>query len=345
LVLGLAWSAPARADDEAPAPAGPPPRLVGRLIGAQSSAKVRAGLWYANLSRGLFSFMARSEVVGPPDSAVGRGTGFITELGFQLTLGDYDFAVSALTDELIAPANDALSEIDNPVARTVLRQLLGELKSRALDQLVGTEVGLGLRYGNFKGVFDGTKFGFRDNQVYLGGRVEPWSSYYLSAQLQARMGSYMDWLFVRYSRFSKPQAFEITGVDPPGLQTAHVNAVGLGARWERVNDRDSGLFNFEYDFSLIPLTGLAVVSYGDWGSLVGVLFEMEASITGTLNIELDDWVALKPYVGFRADMISPIGGAFGGLTSSLSEQDPNEVQFLLPDYLIWGPIAGLEVIL
>ena len=230
-------------------------------------------------------------------------------------------------------------------SRTVLRELLGELKSRALDQLVGTEVGLGLRYGSFKGVFDGTKFGFRDNAVFLGGRVEPWSSSYFSGQLQARIGEYVDWLFVRYSRFSKPQAFEIVGVEPFGLQTTHVNAAGVGVRFERVNDDDPGLFDFEYDLSVIPLTGFAVVGYGEWGSLVGALFEMEASITGTLFIDLDSWIALKLYAGFRADMISPLGGAFGGLSSGFDEQDPNEVTLLLPDYLIWGPIAGLEVVL
>lgn len=342
-LLGLMGSGTAWAEDEADE--GPPPRLVGRLIGADSSAKVRTGLWYANLSRGLFSFMQSSDVVGPPNSAVGRGTGFITELGFQLTLGDYDFAVSALTDELIAPADDALAAIENPVARTVLRQLLGELKSRALDELVGTEVGLGVRYGSFRGVFDGTQFGFRDNAVFLGGRRENWSSSYFSGQLQARVGEYVDWLFIRYSRFSKPQAFEIIGVQPFGLQTTKINAAGIGVRFERVSDGDSGLFDFEYDLSVIPLTGFAMVDYGAWGSLVGALFEAEASVTATMFIELGDWIALKPYIGFRADMISPLGGAFGGVSSSLDEQDPNEVLLLLPDYLIWGPIVGLEVVL
>ena len=342
----LVRGSPARADEEEAAePDGPPPRLVGRLIGAQSAAKVRAGLWYANLSRGLFSFMQSSDVVGPPNSAVGRGTGFISELGFELTVGDYDFAVSALTDELISPADDALDAIENPVARTVLRQLLGELKSRALDQLVGTEVGVSARYGSFRGVFDGTRFGFRDDRVFLGGRVEPWSSSYFSTQVQARVGEYVDWVFIRYSNFSKPQAFEIVGVEPFGLQTTHINAAGLGVKFERVHDAESGFADFEYDLSVIPLTGFAVVDYGAWGSLVGALFEMEASITGTLFFELGDWIALKPYVGFRADMISPLGGAFGGLGGSLDEQDPNEVLLLLPDYLIWGPIAGLEVVL
>lgn len=313
---------------------------MGRLIGAQSAAKVRAGLWYANLSRGLFSFMQASEVVGPPDSAVGRGTGFITELGFQLTVGDYDFAFSALTDELIAPADDALDAIENPIARTVLRQLLGEIKSRALDELIGTEVGLGVRYGSFRGVFDGSQFGFRDNQVFLGGRVEQWRSSYFSTQAQVRIGETIDWLFFRYSRFSKPQAFEIIGVEPYGLQTTRIDAAGVGVRLERVNDHEEGYFDVEYDLSVIPLTGLGVIDYGAWGSLVGALFEVEASLTGTLFLDLSDWIALKLYAGFRADMISPIGGAFGG-----DLEDPNEVLLLLPDYLIWGPIAGIEVLL
>lgn len=310
------------------------PRMIGRLFGAENAAEVRTGLWIGYLSRGLFSFMAQSDVVGPPDSAVGRGSGIISEVGLKLTVGDYDFAFSALTDELLSPGTDAIDElVENRIARTVLRELIGELKSRALEELVGTEVGLQLRVGNFRGSVDGTQFGFRDNQVWVGSKDEEWNTNFLSGQLSAGM------FFLRYTRFSKPQAIEIIGVDPPGLQTARVNAAGLGIRVDR-EIREPELIDFEYELSAIPLTGFAHVDYGDWGSLFALLVEAEVSITVVSVIDVAGWLAIKPYAGFRADFISPIGGAFGG-----SKLDENEMLFLLPDYLVWGPIFGIEVLL
>lgn len=316
------------------------PRMVGRLFGAKNAAHVRTGLWVGYLSRGLFSFMQHSDVVGPPDSAVGRGSGLISEVGLKLTIGDYDFAVSALTDELLSPGTDAIDEVvDNRIAATVLRELIGELKSRALEELIGSEVGLQLRLGNFKGSVDGRAFGFRDNQVWVGSVNDTWETTFVSGQLSVGFGETIDSLFLRYTRFSKPQAIEIIGVDPPGLQTAKVNAVGFGVGFDREIVSES-LIDFEYQVSVIPLTGVAIVDYGAWGTLVAPLLEAELSITVVSVVDLAGWIAIKPYAGFRADLISPIGGAFGG-----SKLDDNEMLFLLPDYLIWGPIFGVEVML
>ncbi len=338
-LLGFALLAAVASTVEAVEPE-PEPRIIGRLFGAKNAAQVRTGLWIGFLSRGLFSFMQQSEVVGPPDSAVGRGSGIISEVGLKLTVGDYDFAVSALTDELLSPSDDAIDElVENRIARTVLRELIGELKSRALEELIGTEIGFQLRLGNFEGSVDGRQFGFRDNRVWVGSANDTWNTSFLSGQISAGLGETVDALFLRYTRFSKPQAIEIIGVDPPGLQTARVNAVGLGVTFEREITSEE-LIDFEYQVSAIPLTGIAVVDYGAWGSLVAPLFEAELSVTVVSVIDLAGWIAIKPYAGFRANLISPIGGAFGGSTL-----DENEMLFLLPDYLIWGPIFGIEVLL
>lgn len=318
---------------EAPAE-GDRPLGLGRLLGAQAGARLRAGLWIGNLSPGLFSSMSSSEVTQPEGSAIGFGSGFVSELGVSLTLGDYDFAFGFLTDQLIDFGGDDVGDV---IAQTVLRQIAGQLRTRALESLVGTEVGASVRFGDFTGPIDGRKFGFRDNVPWFGGGEESWDTAYLSAQIEAKIATiFSDFMYIRYTQFSTPQVFEIIGVQPVGVQETGVNAAGLGFSTRYGGDDVFGPIGATFELSLVPLTGVARFDYGPWGSLWGLLLEFETSLIFHARIEVASVFALRPYAGFRASMLSPVSGSFDA-------DDPNAVLLLTPDFLLWGPVFGLEV--
>jgi hypothetical protein len=336
LAVGLLLvSGPVRAETEAGE--AKPPRLLGRLLGAGSEARVRGGLWVGGLSPGLFSTLAASDVVQPEGSAIGRGSGLVNEFGLELRAGDYDFAFSLLTDQLIeGPSGDGLDDI---VARAVLRQLVGQLRTRALKSIVGTELALQIRTGDFSGPIDGTRFGFRNDEVWFGGRDSSWETSYLSVQLGAQIDTFVsDWIFLRYTGFSTPQLVDLIGVRPVGIQDMRVDALGVGFAGRWAADDALGPVGFDAEASFVPGTGLARFDYGGWGSLWGLFFEFEATARAYVDVELGGVIGLRPYAGFRADMLSPISGSFG-------TEDPNAVLLLTPDFLLWGPVFGLEVML
>ncbi len=305
-----------------------------------AKATVRGGVWAGFLGQGLFQWMGSSDIVQPEGAAIGRGSGLVKEVGTQVNVGEYKLAFSFLSDELFGkPTEDAIGGIDNRVARTVLKQVAGELRSQALDALDGAEVSLQLRFGSFEGLIDGTKFGFRDGEAWFGGPEETWTTRYLNVQATViDETDLIDGYFLRFTSFSSPQLMEIIGLRPVGIQTVSVKAISLGVYLETDRTPIVGPIMGHFEMDMVPLTGLAFMDYGDWGSLVGLVFEFEIDALLTMDIPVGNWALLQPYVGFRADMLSPIGGSFDA-------SDPNAPLLLAPDYLLWGPIAGLEVTL
>lgn len=315
--------------------------LLGQLLGAKSRAKVRVGLWFGNLSPGPMTASfdsAISKALGEaaPSSYIGRGTGVLRDLGVELTIGDYDLAFGFLSDELFAPADDALG---SGVGATVIRQLFGQLRTRAIHLLDGQETWVTVRTGGFDGPLDASRIGVYDGKTYFGTKAARWDTSYFSAEVgSVDTGPLGSSLFLRFTTFSMPAALDISNEmssAPLALQTARVYAGGLGFAWKGTTELAS-VFELDGSFAGIPGTGLAVVGYGDWGSVVGLLLEANARAAIAANIPVAGWVALRPYIGFEVSLVSP-------LAFSIDMEDFNAPQVVNPDFFVWGPQAGVEV--
>jgi hypothetical protein len=316
------------------------PLALGRLVGARSSARVRGGVWFGNLSPGPMTLTfdsSKALALGTEGDyeRIGRGTGLLRDFGVDLTVGDYDFALGFLSDQLFAPAEDALGD---SLAATVIQQLIGQVRTRALKELVGTEVWATVRVGNFDGPIDARAIGVRDGQVYFGGKDSRWDTSYFSAETGAvDSGPMESSLFVRFTTFSMPAALELPGelsTSPLTLQEASVYAGGLGLSWQ--GTAELGFVELEARAAFVPFTGVAVVSYGDWGSLIGFLLEASGRLALIVDLPIADIFALRPYVAFEAQLVSPV-------VVSMSLEDLNAPSVALPDWVVWGPQVGLEV--
>ncbi len=314
--------------------------MLGRLLGAESTAKVRLGVWFGNLSPGPMTMAFdrnKATALGQPGDyeRIGRGTGLVRDLSLSMTVGDYDFALGILSDELFAPASDA---IGNDLAATVIQQLVGQLRTRALRALVGTEVWATVRVGGFDGPIDASAIGVRDGAVYFGGKADRWNTNYFSAELGALdTGPLGSSLLVRFTTFSMPAALELLSElsdAPLTLQRATVYAGGLGFDWQ--GSTSWGLLELAASANAIPGTGLAVVDYGPWGTLFGLLAEAGARVALIVDLPIADVIALRPYVAFEAKLVSP-------LVFSVDLDDLNAPSVVMPDWFLWGPQVGLEV--
>lgn len=315
--------------------------LLGQLLGAKSKAKVRVGLWFGNLSPGPMTASFDSAIANAlgeaaPSSYIGRGSGVLRDLGIELTLGDYDLAFGFLSDELFAPADDALG---SGVGATVIKQLFGQLRSRAIRLFDGTETWVTLRTGGFDGPLDASRIGVLDGNVYFGGKEARWDTNYFSAELGSAGAGFFDGdLFFRFTTFSMPAALDIANemaTSPLALQTASVYAVGVGFAWKGTSDIFDPVL-IDGGFAGIPGTGLSVVDYGSWGKVFGLLMEMNARAAVAIEIPVAGWVALRPYLGFEVSLVSP-------LAFSIDFEDLNAPSVVMPDFFVWGPQAGVEV--
>jgi hypothetical protein len=316
----------------------PEPYLLGRVLGAEARATVRGGLWVGNLTNGFYSAIARGEerILLPELDDVGRGSGIITELGVSLTAGDYDLAFSFLTDQFVGgPEGD---DAGSRIARAALRQLVGELRTRALRSLVGTELRAEIRTGDFTGPVDGTRFRFRNNEPWFAGKNATWATDYLSLSLGGELsprspfalgeGTFMG---LRYTTFSKPQAadpfttFEISLVD--------TRVRGLSGYWQVVGEGE------HVQASMLLGLGLAQLDYGAYGRALGFLGEMEFSGRVHHRFSPGGLLGVLVYAGFRANLVQPITATF-----SATAENPIYINGIV-DYLLWGPTAGLEVTL
>lgn len=314
---------------------GEQPLALGQLLGAQGAVKVRAGLWFANLSPGPMTVAFDNIEVDSKLEAIGRGTGVLRDLGLSLTIGDYDFALGIISDELLAPATDA---IGNDVAATIIQQLVGQIRTRALRELFGTEVWATVRYGDFDGPLDASTIAQRDGQVYFAGKDARWDTPYLSIETGAREAGFLDGdLFFRFTHFSMPSPLAIpleASNALLSLQTATVWAGGVGLSWE--DTADFGWFEVDGRFAGIPFTGFSAVSFGEWGTLYGLLLEANARVAVAIEIEIGGAIALRPYAAFEASLVSPV-------VLTLSVDDLYAPNVAMPDWVVWGPQVGLEV--
>lgn len=330
----------AQAEPEPAPPPQEPPLALGRLVGARSAARVRGGVWFGNLSPGPMTLSfdsSKARALGTEGdySRIGRGTGLLRDLGVELTVGDYDFAFGFLSDQLFAPADDALGD---SLAATIIQQLIGQVRTRALKALVGTEVWATVRVGSFDGPIDARAIGVRDGKFYFGGKDARWGTSYFSAETGAASSGPLDSsLFLRFTTFSMPAALELPGemsTSPLTLQEASVYAGGLGLSWQ--GTAKLGFVELEARAAFVPFTGLAVVSYGGWGSLIGFLLEGSGRLALIVDLPIAEVLALRPYVAFEAQMVSPV-------VVSMSLEDLNAPSVALPDWVVWGPQVGLEV--
>lgn len=329
-------------------------RNVATLIDKNVHFDARLGLWFARLSAGPFSQIGTDEkIVGlvSPDQAstrVGTGTGTLRDVGISIDVAGNEAYFDYLGNDLFDSASDELtSRVDNPVARTILREMIGEFRPN-LSSLLGPDAYafIGAQYGNFKGpIRDAYLFSSYNGTPYFAGPSATWQTRYTAGQAGVmwrdghRNGDYVAYgVMARYQHFTRPIALgDIAsgGDDKNGtffLQDSTVQVTSLSARAETKSC--SGVFCFNASGWVTPLTGLSKFDIDRWGTFNGLVFAGGGEGRAGLAMRFGQ-IAIEPFVGLRAEWLMLLAG------SSL-DQDADAPFIITPDYFLWGPTIGVE---
>ena len=336
-------------------------QLFGKLLGPESHFDARLGGWYANLSRGPFSTIDASvgeAVYGDSstglnaEGAAGKirtGSGLVRDLGLSLGVRGNEVFFDYLSDQLFDAANDEVDARTRPgAARETIKLLMGEFRPNLKEWLgLDARVFISSQYGRLAGRIDDTAvFTGRNGKPYFGSRRgDRWDTRlfsleagwfteedaYASSQHDSgsRLGGY-----VRYLTFSMPTVVgqEELGRNWIALQDARFAAVGLGFRGELWVCPSVCL---EASTSFVPL-GAGTLDLGRWGELFGSPLQLSADLGVNYPWVLGSIMTLRPYLSFRADWFTLWGAQTGG-------EGTFTTKTVIPDYLLWGPRAGLSV--
>lgn len=327
--------------------------------------EVSAGVWFANLSGGISALSNAFGDIGsdgtPVDQAtrsIGRGRGLVREIKLGLAVAGNEAFFDYLSDELFETAQEEVTKrVDNPVARRVIRQLMGELRPD-LRSLLGPRAQVWVRgeYGKLQGSIDDAHvFASRNGKPYFGGRSEGWSTTYFGfevgfspteaepvdrqdkASFLALVGPYL-----RYRNFSRPMALGFAAESQSArffLQDARVTVVELGLRAQLAR---CGTLCIELDGAMAPFTGYMNVNLDRLGDLHGSLLTVGAYPRLSYPIKLWGDHFIAPYAGFRTELIFPLVGLFKSGDLDVSDTTFRERPTVWPfDYFFWGPTLGI----
>lgn len=316
-------------------------------------AEITAGLWYANLSRGVSGLADAQEDLGGDASlvtkankSIGTGRGFVREVKFALNVKGNEAFFDYLSDEILETGQEEASKrVQNPVAKQVIRQLVGELRPD-LRSIFGekSKVWVKGEYGKLQGAIDGAGvFASRNGQPYFASRSEAWRTDYFGIEAgifpdasetpKADEAKFLYGLYGRYRRFSRPLAlgFDADGDKPAFLlQDGDVTAVDIGLR---VLIAKCGLtFCTEAEGSMSPFAGFTFIDLGRLGAVYGGLLTVGGALRISLPLKLTENLAIGPYVGLRVDSMLPV--VAGG-------NDLKAPTYWPVDYFFFGPTFGL----
>ncbi len=324
------------------------------------SLEADAGVYAGRLSAGLTGFRwpgadetATDRAVG----SVGRGEGLLWSLTGRLSLLGHDLLFNYVADDVLddatrQAAGDALGS--GRVADAIL-WLAGELRPDLGDLLGDGRPWVRLEYGDFEGSIDEAwRFGTRNGRPWFGGRDAGWRTRLLNVEA----GQYVAYhvrepgtrrrrgdddpergaagVYLRYTQFSRPV---VLGYDPDGgtgfaLQDADLGMLALGLRWDV--KQCSGIWCGTAVGSFIPFTGWTWLDLGRFGTQRGVVLSGGFDLRGSVRWQVAGSFEIEPYVSFRADWLFPITGTF-------FDASIDTYTLWAPDYLLWGPGAGLQV--
>lgn len=319
-------------------------------------ADVTLGLWYASLSGGLTALVdAQTAAFEGQDAAtkasrsIGRGKGVVREVRFGLSIAGNEAYFDYLSDELLELAQEQVDkQVDNPAAKRVLRQLVGELRPD-LKSWFGPDAIVWVKgeYGKFQGAIDNAYlFASRDGKPYFGAHSEGWTTSYFgfeagffpdgrqaSAETKRDEATFLYGFYGRYRRFSRPLVLGFSVEDRPAqflLHDGDVTAIEFGMR---VQIAKCSTFCGEFEGSMAPFTGITLIDIGQIGNARAGIFAFGAAGRVSLPISITKDVYFAPYLGLRAESLLPLIAA--------GSTDPNAPSFPMPDYFFWGPTAGL----
>ena len=316
-------------------------------------AEITAGLWYANLSRGVSGLVDAQDDLGGQASfvtkanrSIGTGRGLVREIKFSVNVKGNEAFFDYLSDELLeSGGEEAAKRVQNPVAKQIIRQLVGELRPD-LRSVFGekSKVWVKGEYGKFQGAIDNADvFASRNGQPYFASRSEGWKTDYFGLEAgifpetsppkNRDEPSLLLGFYGRYRRFTRPL---VLGFDADGdrpaflLQDGAVTAIDLGIRV--LLARCGTTFCFEGEGSMGPFTGFSNIDLGRFGAVRGALFTLGGAARFSLPLRLSQDVSIGPYVGLRVDSMLPL---------TLASNDPIAPTFWAVDYFFIGPTFGL----
>lgn len=331
--------------------------LLQNTVGLEASV----GIFYASLSGGLTSLtaLADGEGVSKAINAVGTGRGLVREVRFGLEVAGNEAYFSYLSDKLFGEAEQQVRDrVGNPLAEELILMLIGELRPD-LGDLLGPEAKawIKMEYGRFEGTIEESwRFAVREGQPWFGHRGAGWSSDYFAAEAgwfpegRGKLDEFKKrrrddtgdegfGFFARYTSLGRPTVLGF-GDDPGSgtgyiLEDSQLTTLAIGVRVEILTCET---FCWRISGTMVPFTGGASLDLGRFGTLYGALFGGGFEVKGSLPIDLFGVFSLSPYASFRADFLFPLLGSGEG---GLLDVDINKVQFWAPDYLLWGPTAGI----
>lgn len=332
-----------------------------KLLGPESHFDARLGLWYANLSRGPFSGVDASvgeSVYG--DSAMGvnaegaagrirTGSGLVRDIGLSLGVRGNEAFFDYVSDQLFEAMDAEVNAHTRPgLARETVKMLMGEFRPNLKEWLgLDSRVFIQTQYGRLAGRIDDTNvFTARDGRPYFGPlKGDSWDTRLFSLEAGwfhedgayetashdsgLRAGGY-----VRYLSFSMPTVVGQEELDRNwnALQEADFAALGLGIRAEYWS---CPFLCYEANLSMVPL-GAGTLDLGPWGEVFGSPLQLAMDVGVNYPWVLGTVMTLRPYLSFRTDWFTLWG-------SKTTGEGTFSTKTVIPDYLLWGPRAGLSV--
>jgi hypothetical protein len=337
-----AFAPPAQAKDDPP------------LIALEADA----GIFFAYLSGGITALASKVDdsALNQAIDSIGTGEGVLMRLGGHLEVLGHDVFFQYVSDAILDPGEQAVSgRLGGGVAEDALLFLAGELRPDLhdlfqltfLDAPASTFVRV--EYGRFQGAIeDAQQFSTRNGRPYFGGRSEKWSSKFINidaglmtepevdrrAKAFGRDETFAGGYFLRYTSLSRPVVLGF-GTDGDGFAVQDGDLGMLAVGW-RLIFKTCGTICTTIDGNFIPFTGWAWLDLGPFGTTRGAVLAGGFELKFSLPWNPAGSFVLEPYLSFRADWLFPILG--DGFSAEI-----DTAQLWAPDYLLWGPGAGLTL--
>ena len=335
-------------------------KLFGSLLGPDSHFRLHAGLWFANLGQSLGASLVNSSAA-PGAGDVGTGRGALRDVGLALSVKGNEAFFSYLDDRLLAAADDGIdAHVKNGTARSVFRQLVGQLKPNLKDVLGAHQLSFRVVYGKVEGVITSPdQFVGHNNRLFVPGAPDrTWQTTVFSGEVAVDLfdlstsssfdciGSCGYSAYGRYTSFQKPIPLALSP-EGDGLPRKTLQDVGLGIY--EVGFRATAAFGETLKFAYIAGVGggYSKMDLGSYGSVGTGVITTEVELRLSYALDFGPF-ALAPYASFRYVELSPMVQArpasFG---DAFATGGPAHAQVNAPaiGYSLWGPTIGLEGVL
>lgn len=318
-----------------------------------------AGVFVAYLSGGITSLTSKVDdsALSKAIDSIGTGEGILMRLGGHLGIAGHDVFFQYVSDSILDTGSEQAvrGQLGSKVAEDALLFLAGELRPDLHDLFDLTFFDapatsfVRVEFGRFKGAIeDAQQFSTRNGHPYFGGRSERWTSRFLNIDAglvtepeavgdktrRGRKDTVSAGYFLRYTSLSRPVVLGF-GTDGDGfaVQDGDLGMLALGGRF---SFQTCSTICTSIDTNFIPFTSWAWLDVGPFGTTRGVALAGGFELKFSLPWNPGGSLVIEPYLSFRADWLFPILG--DGFSAEI-----DTAQLWAPDYLLWGPGAGLTM--